>query len=78
MILLKPSEMKESVVFSTTKSIWLHYLHDWNYGHIVLVNDLNAEVGYVYGQSKLFPAGTKFSFANGGMSNMVLDVTEIE
>lgn len=77
MIVLEPSQIMDNVVFSTDKRIKMYFMSDWDYGHITMVDNLTFEIGYVYGYSKIFPAGTMFNFANGGMSNMAFEVEDI-
>jgi hypothetical protein len=76
-IVIKPGEMLKEVSGVLSKPMVVEFKTNWDYGHIFVVDGLTHCTGYRIGDKKAFPAKASIHIANGGVSDMEIEIITV-
>lgn len=76
-IILKPGEILTNVKGTQDKPIIVLFNYDWDFGHMMQVNNLIHVTKYKRGEKRAFEAKSFINMANGGMSVMDIEIITV-
>lgn len=76
-IILAPGEMLKNITGEGTKPFIVEFKTNWDYGHMFVVDGVTHCTKYQAGDKKSFSSRSCVNMANGGQSNMEVEIITV-